>query len=92
MFVISFMPFSWVISIPSSTCLVHSFRKVKEAWDNKRDVLVRSGAFAIEQLSEALSASAISSKLPDGIPHDALELCAEHVRFLHEKKWFLFLF
>ncbi|XP_052196552.1 uncharacterized protein LOC127803938 [Diospyros lotus] len=62
-------------------------RKVKEAWDNKRDVLVRSGAFAIEQLSEAMSASAISSKLPDGIPHDALELCAEHLSGTYDSKY-----
>ncbi|RVX20797.1 Spermatogenesis-associated protein 20 [Vitis vinifera] len=36
-------------------------RKVKDAWENKRDVLVKSGAFAIEQLSEALSATASSN-------------------------------
>ncbi|KAL6968456.1 dTMP kinase [Sarracenia purpurea var. burkii] len=54
-------------------------RKVKEAWDNKRDVLIKSGAFAIEQLSEALSASADSSRLPDGLPQKALELCADQL-------------
>ncbi|XP_059659521.1 uncharacterized protein LOC132306218 [Cornus florida] len=54
-------------------------RKVKEAWDSKKDVLVKSGAFAIEQLSEALSASAISNKLPDGLPQTALTLCAEQL-------------
>lgn len=53
---------------------------MKEAWENKRDVLVRSGAFAIEQLSEALSASANSNSLPDGLPQKVLELCAEQVR------------
>lgn len=53
---------------------------MKEAWENKRDVLVKSGAFAIEQLSEALSASANSNSLPDGLPQKALELCAEQVR------------
>ncbi|CAK9178038.1 unnamed protein product [Ilex paraguariensis] len=54
-------------------------RKVKEAWDTKKDVLVKSGAFAIEQLSEALSASARSNKLPDGLPQSALRLCAEQL-------------
>lgn len=57
-------------------------RKVKEAWENKRDVLVKSGAFAIEQLSEALSASAKSNSLPVGLPQKALELCAEQVRLI----------
>ena len=57
------------------------FRKVKDAWDNKRDMLVKSGAFAIEQLSEALSASAGSNQLPDGLPQNALRLCAEQVCF-----------
>lgn len=56
-----------------------SSRKVKEAWDTKKDALTKSGAFAIEQLSEALSASANSNKLPDGLPQKALHLCAEQV-------------
>lgn len=66
----------------SALCTLFMFydRKVKEAWENKRDVLVKSGAFAIEQLSEALSASANSNSLPDGLPQKALELCAEQVR------------
>ncbi|KAG4174370.1 hypothetical protein ERO13_A11G116600v2 [Gossypium hirsutum] len=54
-------------------------RKVKDAWDNKRDMLVKSGAFAIEQLSEALSASAGSNQLPDGLAQNALRLCAEQL-------------
>lgn len=53
---------------------------MKEAWDNKRDTLVKSGAFAIEQLSEALSAGAYSKKLTDGVPESALNLCSEQVR------------
>jgi hypothetical protein len=55
-------------------------RKVKEAWENKRDMLVKSGTFAIEQLSEALSSSSNSDKLPDGVSEDALRLCSEQVR------------
>lgn len=54
-------------------------RKVKDAWDNKRDMIVKSGAFAIEQLSEALSASAGSNQLPDGLAQNALRLCAEQL-------------
>lgn len=54
-------------------------RKVKEAWDSKRDALVKSGTFAIEQLSEALSTKASLDKLPDGLPQEALDLCAEQL-------------
>jgi len=43
-------------------------------------MLIKSGAFAIEQLSEAMSASADTEKLPDGVPADALRLCSEQVR------------
>lgn len=76
---------------------------MKEAWDKQRDALVKSGAFAIEQLSEALSAGADSNKLADGVSESALRLCSEQVRicssificnilcqlnsFLHNKKW-----
>ncbi|KAK1388360.1 hypothetical protein POM88_016538 [Heracleum sosnowskyi] len=42
-------------------------RKVKDAWDSKRDVLIQSGAFAIKQLSEAMSVKAESYKLSEGI-------------------------
>ncbi|KAL6271785.1 hypothetical protein ACE6H2_028696 [Prunus campanulata] len=62
-------------------------RKVKEAWDGKRDMLVKSGAFAIEQLSEALSASASSNKLPDGLPQHALHLCAEQLSGSYDAKF-----
>jgi len=43
-------------------------------------MLIKSGAFAIEQLSEAMSISSTSDKLPDGVPADALRLCSEQVR------------
>lgn len=62
-------------------CIVPVFsRKVKEAWESKRDMLVKSGTFAIEQLSEALSTSSDSGKLPDGVSDEALRLCSEQVR------------
>ncbi|KAK9136958.1 hypothetical protein Sjap_007552 [Stephania japonica] len=54
-------------------------RKVKEAWETKRETLIRSGASVIQQLSEALTANASSSKLPDGIPKNATHLCAEQL-------------
>ncbi|KAF9607389.1 hypothetical protein IFM89_034622 [Coptis chinensis] len=54
-------------------------RKVKDAWETKREALVKSGAFAIEQLSEALSSSASSNKLPDGVPQNAVHRCAEQL-------------
>lgn len=57
-------------------------RKVKEAWNSKRDTLIQSGAFAIEQLSEALAATSTSNKLSDEVPQTALRKCADHVRFL----------
>lgn len=58
---------------------------MKEAWDLKRDVLVQSGSFAIEQLSEALSTAARLDRLPDGVPQRALKLCAEKVNFAEVK-------
>ncbi|KAH1081282.1 hypothetical protein J1N35_021043 [Gossypium stocksii] len=62
-------------------------RKVKDAWDNKRDMLVKSGAFAIEQLSEALSASAGSNQLPDGLAQNALHLCAEQLSNSYDSRF-----
>ncbi|GAA0145494.1 hypothetical protein LIER_05676 [Lithospermum erythrorhizon] len=54
-------------------------RKVKDAWDSKKDELIRSGTFAIEQLSKALTATAESAKLSDGLHLTALDLCAEQL-------------
>ncbi|XP_022899124.1 spermatogenesis-associated protein 20-like isoform X2 [Olea europaea var. sylvestris] len=62
-------------------------RKVKEAWDLKRDLLVQSGSFAIEQLSEALSTAARLDRLPDGVPQRALKLCAEKLADSFDSKY-----
>ncbi|KAG2406609.1 uncharacterized protein HKW66_Vig0058650 [Vigna angularis] len=62
-------------------------RKVKQAWDSKRDMLIKSGAFAIEQLSEAMSASADTDKLPDEVPADALRLCSEQLSGSYDPKF-----
>ncbi|VFQ89942.1 unnamed protein product [Cuscuta campestris] len=62
-------------------------RKIKEAWDTKRDVLIQSGAFAIEQLSEALSANARSEKLPQGLLEKALQKCAEQLSESYDSEY-----
>ncbi|KAK6164754.1 hypothetical protein DH2020_001618 [Rehmannia glutinosa] len=62
-------------------------RKVKEAWDTKKDALVQSGTFAIEQLSEALSATARSEKLPQGLSERALQKCAEQLADSYDSKY-----
>ncbi|PIN01246.1 protein containing a thioredoxin domain [Handroanthus impetiginosus] len=62
-------------------------RKVKEAWDTKKDALVQSGTFAIEQLSEALSAIARSQKLPEGLSERAWQKCAEQLADSYDSKY-----
>lgn len=52
---------------------------MEEAWESKREVLVKSGTFAIEQLSEALSATALSDKLSEGLAQTALHNCTKSV-------------
>ncbi|KAL5983871.1 hypothetical protein ACLOJK_017967 [Asimina triloba] len=52
-------------------------RKVKEAWETKREMLEKSGTFVIKQLSEALSTNASSQKLPDQLSEVALNLCPQ---------------
>ncbi|GFQ03340.1 spermatogenesis-associated protein 20 [Phtheirospermum japonicum] len=62
-------------------------RRVKEAWDTNKDKLVKSGAFAIEQLSEALSSTARSEKVPQGFPERALQKCAEQLTDSYDSKY-----
>ncbi|KAK3407380.1 hypothetical protein EUGRSUZ_K03449 [Eucalyptus grandis] len=62
-------------------------RKVKDAWDTRRDMLVKSGAFAIEQLSEALSVSAELNKLSDGLPQTAVHKCADQLSASYDPKY-----
>ncbi|KAG6417842.1 hypothetical protein SASPL_120037 [Salvia splendens] len=62
-------------------------RKVKEAWDTKNEILVKSGVFAMEQLSEALAAVAKSEKLPDGLPERAVQKCAEQLADSYDSKF-----
>ncbi|XP_075509390.1 uncharacterized protein LOC142545861 [Primulina tabacum] len=62
-------------------------RKVKEAWDSKKDELVQSGTFAIEQLSEALTATTRSEKLAEGLREIALQKCAEQLSDNYDPKF-----
>ncbi|GKC08309.1 spermatogenesis-associated protein 20 isoform X2, partial [Tanacetum coccineum] len=62
-------------------------RKVKEAWESKKDVLVKSGTFAIEQLSEALSISKLSDKLSEGLAQSALRDCTKSLSESYDPKY-----
>nr|XP_043622701.1 spermatogenesis-associated protein 20 isoform X1 [Erigeron canadensis] len=62
-------------------------RKVKEAWESKKDVLVKSGTFAIEQLSEALSISSVSDKLSEGLAQSALRECTKTLSESYDPKY-----
>jgi len=57
------------------------FRRVKEAWDSKKHLLVDSGDNVIRQLAEALSTSTVSRELTEGLAQQALQLCASEVNF-----------
>ncbi|KAH0855924.1 hypothetical protein HID58_084185 [Brassica napus] len=62
-------------------------KKVKDAWDTKRDVLVKSGTYAIEELSKALSANAGNDKLPDGLSRTAVTICAKQLSRNYDSKY-----
>lgn len=42
---------------------------------------MKSGTYAIEELSKALSATAGNDKLPDGLSRTAVTICAKQVWF-----------
>ncbi|KAF3340955.1 spermatogenesis-associated protein 20 [Carex littledalei] len=54
-------------------------RKVKQAWDTKRETLEMGGTQVIDQLTEALSASAKSTKVSDDLAHRCLNQCVEQL-------------
>ncbi|XP_068658801.1 uncharacterized protein [Aristolochia californica] len=60
-------------------------RRVKEAWDAKREVLQQSGNFAIEQLSEALSSNASSKKLQGGASQAGLQRCYQQLKRTYDE-------
>ncbi|XP_008789958.1 spermatogenesis-associated protein 20 [Phoenix dactylifera] len=62
-------------------------RRVKEAWDSKREMLEKGGNFAIEQLSEALSATASCHRLSDELAQNSLKLCAKQLENSYDPKF-----
>uniref|UniRef100_A0A0C9RU26 TSA: Wollemia nobilis Ref_Wollemi_Transcript_13011_2716 transcribed RNA sequence n=1 Tax=Wollemia nobilis TaxID=56998 RepID=A0A0C9RU26_9CONI len=62
-------------------------RRVKEAWDAKKSLLHDSGDNAIRQLAEALSASSVSRELTEGLPQQAVELCANQLAKSYDSKY-----
>lgn len=55
---------------------------MKDAWEIKREMLEKSGTIAIEQLSEALSLTANSSKISDELTRVSLKRCSREVFIL----------
>ncbi|KAJ8510619.1 hypothetical protein OPV22_001053 [Ensete ventricosum] len=62
-------------------------RKVKEAWETKREMLERGGTIAIEQLSEALSAAAKFTKLSDELAQASLKTCSQQLASSYDPKF-----
>ena len=54
-------------------------RKVKEAWETKREALERSGNLVTEQLRDALSAKASSQDVPNDLAVVSVDQCVEQV-------------
>lgn len=54
-------------------------RRVKEVWDTKKDALRQNGEQVVQQLAEATAASASSAELAQGLPQQAVELCANQL-------------
>lgn len=69
-------------SYPSSLLNIYcilTFRKVKEAWETKREALERTGNLVIEQLRDALSAKASSQDVPNDLAVVSVDQCVEKV-------------
>eukprot|EP01018_Ginkgo_biloba_P017821 Gb_30260 [translate_table: standard] len=62
-------------------------RRVKEAWDSKKNTLHDSGEYAIRQLSDALSTSATSRELTEGLAQQAVQLCANQLAKSYDSKF-----
>ncbi|CAL4959548.1 unnamed protein product [Urochloa decumbens] len=62
-------------------------RKVKEAWETKRDALERTGNLVIEQLRDALSAKASSQDLPNDLAVVSLDQCVEKLSSSYDPKF-----
>ena len=53
-----------------------------DVWKSKKNVLEEGGTRAIEQLSEALSTTAISSRLAEEILQESMTNCYEQVIYI----------
>ncbi|OEL17781.1 Spermatogenesis-associated protein 20 [Dichanthelium oligosanthes] len=62
-------------------------RKVKEAWETKRDALEQTGNLVIEQLRDALSAKASSQDLPNDLAVVSLDQCVEKLVSSYDPKF-----
>ncbi|VAH68526.1 unnamed protein product [Triticum turgidum subsp. durum] len=62
-------------------------RKVKEAWDTKRDALEKSGNVVIEQLRDALSAKASSQDVPNDVAVLYVDQCVEKLASSYDPKF-----
>ncbi|XP_078444935.1 catalytics isoform X2 [Wolffia australiana] len=62
-------------------------RKVKDVWDTKKDTLEEGGSHAIEQLSEALSATSVSRRLSEEVLNCSLKNCYEQLAESYDPKF-----
>ncbi|KAF3795756.1 Uncharacterized protein EJ110_NYTH04460 [Nymphaea thermarum] len=56
-------------------------RRVKEAWETKQDMLKKSADFAIQELSEALSATALNKVFQEDLSYRGIERCANKMLY-----------
>ncbi|KAJ3676181.1 hypothetical protein LUZ60_003593 [Juncus effusus] len=62
-------------------------RRVKEAWDEKREMLESSGDQVINQLNEALFNSAKSAKISDDLASQCLKKCVDQLASSYDPKF-----
>uniref|UniRef100_A0A0E0JTC2 Spermatogenesis-associated protein 20-like TRX domain-containing protein n=1 Tax=Oryza punctata TaxID=4537 RepID=A0A0E0JTC2_ORYPU len=62
-------------------------RKVKEAWETKRDALEKTGNVVIEQLRDALSAKASSQDMPNDLAAVSVDNCVEKLAGSYDPKF-----
>ncbi|KAJ4783320.1 hypothetical protein LUZ62_034566 [Rhynchospora pubera] len=62
-------------------------RKVKQAWDTKKETLEMGGTLAIDQLTEALSISAKSTKVSEDLAHRCLKQCVDQLTSSYDPKF-----
>ncbi|PWZ33843.1 Spermatogenesis-associated protein 20 [Zea mays] len=62
-------------------------RKVKEAWETKREALERTGNLVIEQLRDALSAKASSQDVPNDLAVVSVDQCVEKLASSYDPKF-----